>query len=460
MASLPHDRTQADIRKLFYPESESNTEINIPELRQRDLFPTADNKVYENLYEFVLSRPDLSFPDIHSLLKTTKQEGKVMSIVMSHVSQWLNRNPTKVAERDNNKPLLRNDLVPALRERHGEKADEQSVELQNRVLEYVRDNIGEFTCPTVENYLQEYPHGDGTAYTKRFEHETWKGVLIIVLNIAGPHLQHDALLRYNAEDPRETCSKPASAIAQAVCKIVGRIPEVLQNPALNETVAMDDLRETIEPLIVRWVARQCAKALESPAEHWQPSAIKMIEAQHAKYVALVEEDMPLPALPWLPDPPEYNPPMSDGEVRGGSTHSTGSSVHESEVERPNIEGLKDGPTAGHTGALAFAYRRQAKDPFQLTPEGLQELRSLHRNRTLPRLEPWNNRPETQRVGKKEGSGSSGKKEGSRSSGKKERSKSSDMSGYTRSLQPTQPQSSTMARGPWARRKRIAAESGI
>lgn len=436
MASLPHNRTPEDIQKLFYPESESNTEINIPELRRQGLFPTADDEVYKNLYKFVLLRPDLSFPDIHSLLKITKQEGKVMSTVMSHVGQWLNRNPTKVAERDNNKPPLRNDLVPALRERHGEKADEQSLELQNRVLEYVRDNIGEFTCPTVEHYLQEYPHGDGTAYTKRFEHEAWKGVLIIVLDIAGPHLQHNALLRYNAEDPRETCSKPASAIAQAVCKIIGRIPEVLQNPALNETDAMDDLRETIEPLIVRWVTRQCAKALESPAEHWQPSAIKMIEAQHAKYVALVEEDVPLPALPRLPDPPEYNP------LRGGSAHSTGSSTHESEVGRPNIEGLKDGPTAGHIGALASAYRQQAKDPFQLTPEGLQELRSLHRNRTLPGLEPRNNRPETQKVSKKEGSGSS------------------NTSGYTRGLQPTQPQSSTTTRGPRARRKRIAAESGI
>jgi hypothetical protein len=231
----------------------------------------------------------------------------------------------------------------------------------------------------------------------------------------------------------------------------------LQNPALNKINAIDDLREIIEPLIIRWVARQCAKALESPAEHWQPSAIKTIEAQHAKYVALVEEDVPLPALPWLPDPPEYNPLISNGEIRGGSAHSTGSSAHELEVERPNTEGLKDGPTAGHNGALASTYRRQAEDPFQLTPEGLQELRSLHRNRTLP---PRNNRPETQRVGEKERSGCSSKKERSESSGKKEGSGSSNMSGYTRGLQPTQPQSSTTARGPRAGRKRIAAESGI
>ena len=60
--------------------------MNIPELHQQDFFPMADNKVYKKLYKFMLLRPDLSFPNIHSLLKTTKQEGKVISIVMSYVS--------------------------------------------------------------------------------------------------------------------------------------------------------------------------------------------------------------------------------------------------------------------------------------------------------------------------------------------------------------------------------------
>ena len=72
----------------------------------------------------MLLRPDLSFLDIYSLLKTTKQEEKVMSIVMSHIGQWLNCNPTKIAECDNNKPPLQNDLVPALQKRYNKKADE------------------------------------------------------------------------------------------------------------------------------------------------------------------------------------------------------------------------------------------------------------------------------------------------------------------------------------------------
>ena len=70
-------------------------------------------------------------------------------------------------------------------------------------------------------------------------------------------------------------------------------------------------------------------------------------------MALVEEDVPLLAFLWLPDPPEYNLSMSDGELWGGSAHSTGSSVYELEVEWPNTEGLKDGPIAGCISALAF-----------------------------------------------------------------------------------------------------------
>jgi hypothetical protein len=54
----------------------------------------------------MLLKPDLSFFDIYSLLKTTKQEGKVMSIIIFYISYWLNYNPIKVTECNNNKPPL------------------------------------------------------------------------------------------------------------------------------------------------------------------------------------------------------------------------------------------------------------------------------------------------------------------------------------------------------------------
>ena len=49
--------------------------------------------------------------------------------------------------------------------------------------------------------------------------------------------------------------------------------------------------------------------------------------------------------------------MSNRELRGGSAYSTRSSIYKLEVERPNIEGLKDRPIAGYIGVLASAYRQ-------------------------------------------------------------------------------------------------------
>jgi hypothetical protein len=48
---------------------------------------------------------------------------------MSYVSQWINTEPEKVLDRNNNKPALRKDLVPALRVRYGNKANDKSLVL-------------------------------------------------------------------------------------------------------------------------------------------------------------------------------------------------------------------------------------------------------------------------------------------------------------------------------------------
>ena len=113
-----------------------------------------------------------------------------MSIVMSHVSQWVNKDPTKVLDRDNNKPSLRVDLIPALRAKYGDKADKKSRVLKQRILNNVRKNASEFTSITLDHYLHEYPGADGDAYGARFGHKVWRDVLSLVTSFAGPTLQH------------------------------------------------------------------------------------------------------------------------------------------------------------------------------------------------------------------------------------------------------------------------------
>ena len=348
--------------------------------RRQDLFPTASDDVYGSLYQFVLSTPALRFPDFHSLLKTTKQEGKVMSVVISHVGQWLNREPTRVGERDNNKPPLRNDFLPALRKKSGEDADKLSIKLQEQLLRYVRDNISDFTRPAVEHYLREYPgNNNKDAYAKRFEHQAWRDVLVLVVELAGPHLQHECLVRFNTEDPREIGSIPTSAIAQAVCKSITHIPEVAHNPALRKESAVDDLWKRIQPVIVEWAAKQCSEALEGHDEQWQPSTLQLLETERAKYSALLEEMRP--SSPSVPSPPVFRSVVL-GEPQGGddvAVCDSRSDTHGSDREHTTTQSSNNGVTASPCTARD-PQPSLALDPTGLALGDMQNLRKLHRSR--------------------------------------------------------------------------------
>jgi hypothetical protein len=356
LASLPQARKPADVQQLFYPGLENDEDAALS--RRRDLFPRASDDAYDGLYRLVLSTPDLGFANVHSLLKTTKQEGKVMSMVMSHVGQWLNRDPARVGERDNNKPPLRNDFLPALRERCRDTAEKQSIQLQEQLLRYVRDKSSDFTSPAVVHFLHEYPDSNGDAYAKRFEHQAWRDILVLVVELAGPHLQHECVVQFNTEDPRGRRPKPASAIAQAVCQLISRIPEVAQNPALREKSAADDLCKIMEAVIVEWAAKQCAKALDDHGGEWQPSTIRAIEAERAEYNALLEE---------------MRPSDSGNDV---AVCDSRSSTHEPDREHITTKSSRDGLTKDSQPVIL-------PNPTQLTIDDVENLRKLHRSKKVP-----------------------------------------------------------------------------
>lgn len=137
LAGLSRVRTVYEVRGLFYPGLEPDVDPSSSGTRRRDFFPDADDGAYFGLYRTILSEPGRRFVDIQALLRTTKQEGKLMSIVMSHVTLWMNAEPAKVSDRDKIKPAMRKDIVPALQAKYGDKADEKSGVLQQAVLDYV-----------------------------------------------------------------------------------------------------------------------------------------------------------------------------------------------------------------------------------------------------------------------------------------------------------------------------------
>jgi hypothetical protein len=340
--------------------------------------------MYHRLYQLVLSQPGRRFVDIQALLKTTKQEGKVMSIVMSHVGQWVSKEPTKVVDRDNNKPALRKDLVPGLREKYGEEAEEKSKVLQQLLLDHVRDNIKDFTSTTIEHYLHEYPNGHNDAYGTRFEQTVWRKLLSIVVGFAGPTLQHKCMVRFNSESPSENVSKALPTLAQTARDLICRIPEVAKNPALQSMSAKDKLYAMMQPMIAHWISEQCAEGLKRYGEDWQASTLEFVEAERAKSEALLLKRRPV-LLPPSGPPPTLSPPLSgsrvgedaDNRLRRSCTH--GSSKEHGPIQTKTN---KVTPTS-HTNA-PLSTTLQPRDSIDLTADGLRDLRKLHRSKNIAR----------------------------------------------------------------------------
>ena len=369
LASLPQARKPEDVQKLFYPSADG--EANQLGCRRQGFFTMIDDHTYDNLYQFILSMQDCHFVDVHSSLKTTKQDGKVMSTVITHVGQWMNRQPTKVNERESNKPLLRMDLLPALQNKY-ENADERSIELQEQVLQYVLHHAKEFTSPAVEPYLNEYPGPIGDAYTTRFTYGMWRDVLVLVREFAGPHLQCPCMLPFNSKDPQAIRPTPASAMTETICDFVCRVPEIANNPALQHKEAREELYKTLQPLLLSWAAKQCTTALVSHAETWQPSMIQLVAAERAKYDALLE--------PLCPPSPSASSLAGSYEAQGGNEvadHGLRSSQHGSPPEHSSLP-----------SSPILAPKKQREPPSsqptqvsaELSTEGLQSLRKLHRSK--------------------------------------------------------------------------------
>ena len=86
LAGLPRVRTVHEVRALFYPGLDPDVDSYSSVARRRDFFPDADDTAYAGMCQTVVSEPGRQFINIQALLKTKKQEGKLISTVMSHVS--------------------------------------------------------------------------------------------------------------------------------------------------------------------------------------------------------------------------------------------------------------------------------------------------------------------------------------------------------------------------------------
>lgn len=291
------------MRRLFYPECEEEPEVSSN--RHPGFLKAFDNKAYYCLYQCLHSDSPYRFFDIQGLLQTKEQDGKRMSTVLVHIIQWINLEPTKVRRGDNNKPLLREDLIPVLRKKYGDEAEQKSVVVQQKLLEYVHCHIQDFTSKAVAHFLDEYPETHNGNYVPRFQHIVWQDLLSLVLNLIGPNLQHPCVTRFNKKTPARVTLRSTPDIAQRVREWIAQDPEIAQNPALGELSAANDLYEKLQPVIAQWIVEQCGEALKRHQNDWEASTASFVELQRTTSEELlrrlensqrlpdVEEDAPL-----------------------------------------------------------------------------------------------------------------------------------------------------------------------
>lgn len=283
LAHLPVDRQGPDVQGLFFPGLQEQHESDVSRLRVKDFFADLDDVAYDKAYEVVFSNPTMPFPNVHALLKTTSREGKVMRTIMSHVGQWLNREPFRVTDRASVKPPLRNDFIPTLRERYPDDADTQSIELQRRILTCVRERMAQFTHVTVEALLDIYPLNAVDTYKDRFEHDAWRELLILVYEFCGPHFQTDAMACFNLKQPSTADTPLMATVAQRMCQILPKLSEITRNPALQGAAATRALCRDLQPVILQWAIRQCKGMLAARGSSRTDPNLQVVQEQLLQY---------------------------------------------------------------------------------------------------------------------------------------------------------------------------------
>lgn len=265
--------------ELFYPGQREESDSLVPDMhgtvlqRRRGFLEEMSSDAYHSVYHHICEHPEIVFSDVQKLLKTTKEEGRIMMQVMTHVVAWLNPNPAIVMDRrENNKPLLREDLKPALQATATNKVaevwetgvEEISKDLERRILDAVQDEMTSFKTPPIKATLNFLPADGRNEYGQRFIERPWKTVLEKFKQVCGP--EFGSLLTFalpTCESDQVSPCRPASIITRAICELGPQIPEVIKNPALGSQEACEELAASIDKVVTQWVVQRCHRELET-----------------------------------------------------------------------------------------------------------------------------------------------------------------------------------------------------
>ncbi|KPM41002.1 hypothetical protein AK830_g5533 [Neonectria ditissima] len=351
VAALPNGYSGADVKELFYPRQSGELELSAPVdgkslTRHKGFLEEMNNDEYDGVYRHISQHRDMVFSDVQKMLKTTKEEGRIMMQVMTHVISWLNPYPAVVMDkRENNKPLLRESLKPILQDmavapQQGEeingveatasvtedwavRVERESIDLEKRILNTVQQEMAKFKTPSIKASLNILPADGGNDYAKRFTEEPWKAVLNKVEEVLGPDFRSSLTFALPRPQVSQVSNlQPASSITRAICALVPNIPEVSENPALNSQQAFEELGASVEQAVIQWVAQRCRPGLESsrPSELFLKfnEGSKLTESSHIQSEPLLDTA----EAPWGASPSKDRQSVADAFISLPSASTT------------------------------------------------------------------------------------------------------------------------------------------
>lgn len=294
LAELPVSRSTLDVQNIFFPgapaEVLADSASKGPLHRRPKFLTTVDDATYQRIYQTILETPGMRFPDFHAILREGRRQGKVMSQITNHVVCWLNASPTKVGERDPNKPPLWHNFLSVFDEEINRRSD-RARHLQRQIFEFVRPRVEEFT-DGITQYVSTLPRAKDESYLERFTHPAWRGLLITIHRAVGAQFQ-DPLGRFNTEDPDSLPSRPESTFSHALAAAIGGVPFISCDPALGNSQALKNLMAKISPIVTAWAAEQCKAAPKArrstPLSPEASSTAEILVAPHYPPVVEIPE---------------------------------------------------------------------------------------------------------------------------------------------------------------------------
>ncbi|KAI9799287.1 MAG: hypothetical protein M1833_004165 [Piccolia ochrophora] len=367
LADLRSPRQNEEIWGLFFPlfkkpPTRVRAEVSDQDAqrwRALNFLTQLPTPAYKAAYQFVLEHPNVVYCDPRVTIKEIRGIGATVAAIMMHVSRWVNVNPARFSDREDNKPPLREDFCPALKMAKGGDPKRSALELQQAVFHFVRDRMHELTNEAIAWLLNDYDVSRDE-YADRFDHLVWRDLLVMVYQHIGPRFQGLAVINFNFCNPNTLFSKPMSGMPRVVANSINHHPEIEMNPALQGPEAWEERFRRVEAEILKWAIDRCERSLAKDNSALPDRTLAVIESELKKFVSVLTKHNVVG--PTALDLPRNKSPPIPPSTQVISVKPTAGQLAQSAIPVNEIDSGRPDVTDEHDRLLATA--RQVTPHYQ------------------------------------------------------------------------------------------------